>query len=91
MQYMYDSIDSGNFVSSVSLDFKKAFDTVDHKILLSKFYFNGIREVSYECVKPCLSERNQITVINGVTSSSPSISHGVHKGLSKVSYYFYNL
>ena len=33
MQFMYDSIDSGNFVISVFLDFKKAFDTVDHKIL----------------------------------------------------------
>ena len=46
MQYMYDSIDSGNFVISVFLDFKKAFDTVDHKILLSKFDFYGIRGVS---------------------------------------------
>ena len=34
VQFMYDSIDSGNFVISVLLDFKKAFDTVDHKILL---------------------------------------------------------
>ena len=32
MQFMYDSIDSGNLVISVFLDFKKAFDTVDHKI-----------------------------------------------------------
>ena len=32
MQFMYDSIDSGNFVISVFLDFKKVFDTVDHKI-----------------------------------------------------------
>ena len=36
MQFMYDFIDSGNFVISVFLDFKKAFDTVDHKILLAK-------------------------------------------------------
>ena len=33
MQFMYDSIDSGNFVISVFLDFKKAFDTV-----ITKFY-----------------------------------------------------
>ena len=31
MQFKYDSIDSGNFIVSVFLDFKKAFDTV-HKI-----------------------------------------------------------
>ena len=39
VQFIYDSIDSGNFVISVFLDFKKAFDTIDHKILLSKFDF----------------------------------------------------
>ena len=79
MQYMYDSIDSGNFVISVFLDFKKAFDTVDHKILLSKLNFYGIKRVSHEWLKSYLSERNQITVIDGITSSS-SISHGVPQG-----------
>ena len=48
MQFMYDSIDSGNFVISVFLDFKKAFDTVDHKILVSKFDFYLISGVSHE-------------------------------------------
>ena len=49
MQFMYDSIDSGNFV--VSLDFKKAFDTVDHKILLSKSNFYLIRGISNRWLK----------------------------------------
>ena len=48
MQFMYDSIDSGNFVIFVFIDFKKAFDTVDHTILLSKLDFYGIRGVSHE-------------------------------------------
>ena len=48
MQFMYGSIDSGNFVISVFLDFKKAFDTVDHKILLSQFDPYRIRGVSHE-------------------------------------------
>ena len=80
MQFTYDSIDSGNFVISVFLDFKKAFDTVDHKILLSKLDFYGIRGVSHEWLKSYLSERNQITVIDAITSSSSSISHGVPHG-----------
>ena len=81
MQFiMYDSNDSGNLVISVTLDFKKTFGTVDHKILLSKFAFYGIRGVSHEWLKSYLSERNQITVIDGITSSSSSISHGVPQG-----------
>ena len=74
MQFIYDSIDSGNFVISVFIDFKKAFDTVGHKILLSKLDVYGIRAVSHEWLKSYHSERNQITVIDGITSSSSSIS-----------------
>ena len=77
MQFKYDSIDSGNFVISVFLDFQKAFDTVDHEILLSKLDFYGIRVISHEWLKSYLSEGNQITVIDGVNSSSSLISHGV--------------
>ena len=80
MQFMYDCIDSGYFVISVFLDFKKALDTVDHKILLSKFYFYGIMGVSHEWLKSYFSERNQITVIDRIASSSSSISHGVPQG-----------
>ena len=56
MQFMYDSTDSGNFVISVFLDFKKVFDTVDHKILLSKFDFYGIRGISHERLKSYLDD-----------------------------------
>ena len=80
MQFMYDSIDSGNFVISVFLDFMKAFDAVGHKILSSKLDFYGIRGVSHEWLKSYLSERNQMIVIDGITSSSSSISHGVPQG-----------
>ena len=79
MTRQHDSIDSGNFVS-VFLDFTKAFDTVDHKILLSKLDIYGSRGVSHEWLKSYLSEINQITVIDGITSSSSSISHGVRQG-----------
>ena len=79
LNFMYDSIDAGNFVISVFLDFKKAFDTVAHKILLPKLHFYGISGISHEWIKSYLSGRNQITVIDGIASPSYSISHGVPK------------
>ena len=44
-----------------------------------KFDFYGIRGVSHEWLKSYLSDRNQITVIDGITSSS-SKRHGVPQG-----------
>ena len=37
------ALDTGKIVVGVYLDLKKAFDTVDHKILLNKLYAIGIR------------------------------------------------
>ena len=47
---------------------------------MSKLNFYIFRGVSHEWLKSYLSERNQITVIDGITSSSSSISHGVPQG-----------
>ena len=70
---MFESIDSGYFVIFAFLTFMKAFNTVDHKISLSKFDFYGIRGVSHEWLQSKLSERNQTTLIDGITTSSSSI------------------
>ena len=50
-----EALDDGDFVIGVFLDFSKAFNTVDHNILLQKLYIYGIRglalkwlEVTYQ-------------------------------------------
>ena len=77
MQFMYDSIGSGNFVISVFLDFKKTFGTVYHKKIIIK-----IRGFSHGWFTSYHSERSQIILIDAITSSSSSISYGVHNGMS---------
>ena len=80
LHYLYDSLDSGNTVFSLFLDFRKAFDTVDHKILLSKLNSYGIRGPVLDLFKSYLSDRRQVTFINNTISSSKVISHGVPQG-----------
>ena len=45
LDYVYSSIDSKQGTIAVYLDFLKAFDTVDHNILMSKLLHNGIKGV----------------------------------------------
>ena len=80
LQYLYNSLDSGNIIFSLFLDFRKAFDTVDHKILLSKLNSYGIRGTALEWLKSYLSNRKQVTYVNNTISNINSISHGVPQG-----------
>ena len=80
LQYLYDKLDSGNIIFSLFLDFRKAFDTVDHNILLSKLNSYGIRGDALNWFQSYLSNRKQVTFINNTTSDSRYISHGVPQG-----------
>ena len=73
------NIDQGNVNAVVFLDLKKASDTVDHNILISKLSAYGIRGTSIEWFKSNLSERNQkcFLIINGSLSSNRVLSCGI--------------
>ena len=68
------------FVCGIFIDLEKAFDTVNHHILLSKLYHYGIRGTANACFSSYLSSRNQRVVINGVSSSKSSITCGGPQG-----------
>ena len=65
---------------AVFLDLKKAFDTVDHEILLRKLenMGAGCKEVAW--FRHYLQGRRQAVVINGVTSNEVTMSCGVPQG-----------
>ena len=65
---------------SIFIDLKKAFDTVDHNILLKKMEHYGIRGLSNVWFKNYLSEREQFVCINGADSSMEKIICGVPQG-----------
>ena len=82
--YMFDkiikSLEEGQIVMGLFLDFRKAFNTVNHQILLKKMYKYGIRGVVYDWFKSYLSNRKQYVNINKVNSPKLNITCGIPQG-----------
>ena len=66
--------------SAVFLDIRKAFDTVDHKILLDKLKWYGMPENEITFFSPYLDNRQQCCHVNGMTSSTSKITYCVSQG-----------
>ena len=62
------------------IDFSKAFDMVDHDILLDKLYHYGIRGIAHAWFKSYLSERKQYVVLNNKFSATLDMLYGVPHG-----------
>ena len=73
-------LDEGNYAISIFIDLTKAFDAVDHEILLDKLDRYGIRGHANSFFRSYLSKRKQYTVINGVDSSICDVKCGVPQG-----------
>ena len=80
MERVSKALDTGKYVVGVFLDLKKAFDTVDHSILLNKLYLYGIRGNIYNWFKSYLTNRSQYVEYNNVKSKTEIITHGVPQG-----------
>ena len=73
-------LDRGKFGCGIFIDFQKAFDTVDHNILLQKLSYYGVRGKSNEWFKSYLCDRKQFVSINGFQSDLSEIKCGVPQG-----------
>ena len=80
LQYVYDKLDKGETVVSFFLDFKKAFDCVNQKLLLDKMSAYGLRGVVRKWFESYLSDRQQYVSINGQCSVSRPVTCGVPQG-----------
>ena len=74
------AVDDGEIACGVFLDFQKAFDTVDHDILLAELEHYGIRGIPLKLFKTYLTERTQHTAIKNDISETLPINISVPEG-----------
>ena len=74
------AIDNKECTVGIFIDLSKAFDTVDHNILISKLEHYGARGTSLRGFESYLSNRQQYVEFNGVSTESCKIKCGVPQG-----------
>ena len=75
-----EALDNSNFACGIFIDLQKAFDTVDHEILLKKLEYYGIKGVANKWFNSYLSNRHQFVTINGFDSTKSPMNFGVPQG-----------
>ena len=74
------AIDEGKYTIGIFLDLSKAFDTVDHDILLKKMEHYGVRGLTLTWFKNYLMNRKQIVKFKQENSKEMKITTGVPQG-----------
>ena len=75
-----NTLDNKRLGCGIFIDLQKAFDTVNHRILLSKLEHYGVRGCALEWFRSYLSDRKQYVSVNGSNSDVLSITCGVPQG-----------
>jgi hypothetical protein len=75
-----DAMDKNQFSIGIFLDLAKAFDTINHGILLKKLSIYGIRNTQLKWFESYLENRMQLVSCNGSKSPLKEINYGVPQG-----------
>ena len=74
------NIDNDELTGLVFIDFRKAFDVIDHELLLKNLSMYGVRPSSVTWFKSYLSERKQFITLGKVKSEQLTVKQGVPQG-----------
>ena len=74
------ALENKEITAGIFFDLSKAFDSIDHSILLDKLFHYGIRGQMHKWISSYLSDRLQFSVVNNVSSPCLPITYGVPQG-----------
>jgi Retron-type reverse transcriptase len=80
VSFILDSFESGLSVHTTLVDLSKAFDSVNHKILLKKMWQYGMRSTVLSLIESYLKDRKQMVDFNNVRSSALNVTRGAPQG-----------
>lgn len=80
VEFISTNMDKIIFSCGVFIDLRKAFDTVDYKILLDKLNYYGLRGIDNQWFSSYLTNRTQTTEINSYISDKEVVSCGEPQG-----------
>ena len=79
-EFLYDNLNNKKHSISVFIDLCKAYDTVQHRILLDKLFMYGVRGLPLRWLDSYLSDRKQYVKIGSAQSEARTITTGVPQG-----------
>ena len=80
LHYWYSELEKSNTVRIVLLDYTKAFDKVDHNILINKLLTMDTPQVLLRWIANFLSNRNMRVCINSAVSEWFTLNGSIHQG-----------
>jgi hypothetical protein len=80
VNHVQQALKDKNHVLGIFIDLSKAFDTIDHKILLHKLSHYGVRGNAHKLLESYLTNRKQYTAVLGSQSDTEDIIYGVPQG-----------
>ena len=80
LDYVYTNMNNNKITQSIFIDFSKAFDTINHEILLEKLNHFSISKNSIKLIKNYLTDRRQCLCVGSLMSSTLPLTCGVPQG-----------
>ena len=74
------NLNKGNVIGTVLIDFKKAFDSVDHSILSNKMDACGLHGKLKDWIQSYLLDRKQFVIVNGKRPGLQIVPYAVPQG-----------